>query len=104
MDYILGRNALNQSYVTGYGEHAAQNQHSRIFAHQLDPACRTRRAGSLAGGPNAGLQDPFARQAARRLRAAVLLRRRHRVVVDQRGGDQLELGAGLDRVVPGRPG
>ena len=38
MDYILGRNALNQSYVTGYGEKASQNQHSRLYAHQLNPA------------------------------------------------------------------
>ncbi|MFI7577186.1 glycoside hydrolase family 9 protein [Micromonospora sp. NPDC049497] len=62
MDYILGRNALNISYVTGWGEHAAENQHSRIFAHQLDPALPKPPAGSLAGGPNAALQDPFAQQ------------------------------------------
>ncbi|MFG1779290.1 glycoside hydrolase family 9 protein [Micromonospora sp. NPDC049048] len=60
MDYILGRNALNISYVTGWGEHAAENQHSRIFGHQLDPDLPKPPAGSLAGGPNAALQDPFA--------------------------------------------
>ena len=38
MDYIFGRNALNQSYVTGYGEVSSHNQHSRWYAHQLDPA------------------------------------------------------------------
>ncbi|MEU2615909.1 glycoside hydrolase family 9 protein [Micromonospora sp. NPDC007271] len=59
-DYLLGRNALNISYVTGWGEHAAQNQHSRIFAHQLDPNLPHPPAGSLAGGPNAALQDPYA--------------------------------------------
>ncbi|MEV5209421.1 glycoside hydrolase family 9 protein [Micromonospora sp. NPDC053740] len=62
MDYILGRNALNISYVTGWGEHAAQNQHSRIFGHQLDPNLPRPPAGSLAGGPNAALQDPFVAQ------------------------------------------
>ncbi|MER7460810.1 glycoside hydrolase family 9 protein [Micromonospora sp. NPDC126480] len=62
MDYILGRNALNISYVTGWGEHAAENQHSRIFGHQLDPNLPKPPAGSLAGGPNAALQDPFAAQ------------------------------------------
>lgn len=62
MDYILGRNALNISYVTGWGEHAAQNQHSRIFGHQLDPDLPRPPAGSLAGGPNAALQDPFVAQ------------------------------------------
>ncbi|MDG4798658.1 glycoside hydrolase family 9 protein [Micromonospora sp. WMMD1082] len=62
MDYILGRNALNISYVTGWGEHAAKNQHSRIFGNQLDPSLPNPPAGSLAGGPNAALQDPFAEQ------------------------------------------
>ena len=38
LDYLFGRNALNQSYVTGYGEVSSQNQHSRWYAHQLDPA------------------------------------------------------------------
>ncbi|MCW3842811.1 glycoside hydrolase family 9 protein [Micromonospora yasonensis] len=59
-DYLLGRNALNMSYVTGWGEQHARNQHSRIFAHQLNPDLPTPPAGSLAGGPNAALQDPFA--------------------------------------------
>ncbi|MEV0430749.1 glycoside hydrolase family 9 protein [Micromonospora sp. NPDC050495] len=59
-DYLLGRNALNMSYVTGWGEQHARNQHSRIFAHQLDPNLPNPPAGSLAGGANAALQDPFA--------------------------------------------
>ncbi|MFU8851441.1 glycoside hydrolase family 9 protein [Micromonospora sp. SL1-18] len=59
-DYLLGRNALNISYVTGWGEHAARNQHSRLFAHQLDPNLPHPPAGSLAGGANAALQDPYA--------------------------------------------
>ncbi|WP_239091044.1 glycoside hydrolase family 9 protein [Asanoa iriomotensis] len=62
MDYVLGRNALNQSYVTGWGENASENQHSRIFANQLDPALPHPPAGSIAGGANAGLDDPFAKQ------------------------------------------
>ncbi|GAA0370832.1 cellulase [Micromonospora gifhornensis] len=62
MDYIFGRNALNISYVTGWGEHAAENQHSRIFGYQLDPSMPKPPAGSLAGGPNAALQDPFVEQ------------------------------------------
>ena len=51
MDYVLGRNALNQSYVTGYGEHGSQNQHSRIFAHQLDPKLPTRRPDPWPAAP-----------------------------------------------------
>ncbi|GAB3061476.1 glycoside hydrolase family 9 protein [Micromonospora schwarzwaldensis] len=59
-DYLFGRNALNMSYVTGWGEQNAHNQHSRIFAHQLNPDLPNPPAGSLAGGPNAALQDPYA--------------------------------------------
>ncbi|WP_433081025.1 glycoside hydrolase family 9 protein [Dactylosporangium sp. CA-052675] len=62
MDYLLGRNALNQSYVTGYGERASQNQHTRIYAHQLNAALPHPPAGSLAGGPNSNLQDPLAQK------------------------------------------
>ncbi|MDQ0408021.1 glycoside hydrolase family 9 protein [Streptomyces sp. NPDC000349] len=60
MDYILGRNALNMSYVTGYGEVNAHNQHSRWYAHQLDPALPSPPDGTLSGGPNSSIQDPYA--------------------------------------------
>ncbi|MBI0297093.1 glycoside hydrolase family 9 protein [Streptomyces sp. PRKS01-29] len=62
LDYLLGRNALGQSYVTGYGEHASQNQHHRFWAHQYDASLPNPPAGSLAGGANAGLQDPVAQE------------------------------------------
>jgi endoglucanase len=64
LDYILGRNGLNQSYVTGYGEHATQNEHHRFWANQLDATLPHPPAGTIAGGPNSALQDPVA---ARRL-------------------------------------
>lgn len=51
-DYLFGRNPLNQSYVTGYGERSSQNQHHRFWAHQSDPSLPHPPAGSLAGGPN----------------------------------------------------
>lgn len=60
IDYVLGRNALNISYVTGYGEVAAQRQHSRWYAHQLDPNLPSPPPGTLAGGPNSSIQDPYA--------------------------------------------
>ena len=60
INYIFGRNALNQSYVTGYGEKYSQNQHSRWYAHQLNPALPHPPVGTLAGGPNSGIQDPLA--------------------------------------------
>jgi endoglucanase len=60
MDYILGRNALNQSYVTGYGEKASKNQHSRWYAHELDQKLPNPPRGTLAGGPNSQLNDEVA--------------------------------------------
>ena len=62
MDYLLGRNAVNQSYVSGYGERASHNQHHRFWAHSLDPSLPSPAPGSLAGGPNSGLQDPVAQR------------------------------------------
>jgi len=53
MDYVLGRNALSLSYVTGYGSSYVRNQHSRWFAHQEDPSLPHPPRGSVAGGPNA---------------------------------------------------
>jgi endoglucanase len=60
LDYLLGRNALNQSYITGYGERDSRNQHHRFWADQLDPALPNPAPGSLAGGPNDAIQDPVA--------------------------------------------
>jgi len=59
-DYILGRNALNISYVTGFGTYYSQNQHTRIYANELRPTLPHPPAGSLAGGPDSDLQDPTA--------------------------------------------
>ena len=58
LDYILGRNALNYSYVTDWGvttadgPRFAHNQHSRWFAHQAEPSLPNPPSGSLSGGPN----------------------------------------------------
>ncbi|MCB5168541.1 glycoside hydrolase family 9 protein [Streptomyces bambusae] len=62
LDYLLGRNALGLSYVTGYGDRYSENQHHRFWAHQNDPSLPHPPAGSFAGGPNAGLEDPVARE------------------------------------------
>ena len=34
MDYLLGRNAMGQSYVTGYGERPLENPHHRFWSYQ----------------------------------------------------------------------
>ena len=58
MDYVLGRNALNISYITGYGTVYAENQHSRWYAAQIDPSLPHPPKGALSGGPNSSIQDP----------------------------------------------
>ncbi|MDM7831582.1 glycoside hydrolase family 9 protein [Cellulomonas edaphi] len=51
-DYLLGRNALGQSYVTGYGTDDSRHQRTRQFGHDLDPAMPPPPPGALAGGAN----------------------------------------------------
>ena len=60
MDYLLGRNALGLSYVTGYGTTYSQHQHSNMFAASIDPFYPPVPKGALAGGPNSGLADDYA--------------------------------------------
>ncbi len=52
VDYLLGRNALGQSYITGYGTDATQHLRTRQFGHDLDPALPPPPPGALAGGAN----------------------------------------------------
>ncbi|MGN0607167.1 MAG: glycoside hydrolase family 9 protein [Oscillospiraceae bacterium] len=59
MDYIMGRNPLEQSYVTGYGEHATTYPHHRFWSYQLDKTFPMAPAGVLSGGPNSAMQDPW---------------------------------------------
>ena len=59
MDYLLGRNAMDYSYVTGYGSHTTENPHHRFWANQVDASFPKAPCGVLAGGPNSGMQDPW---------------------------------------------
>jgi endoglucanase len=58
MDYLLGKNPLAMSYVSGFGEHAFENPHHRFWAHQKKSSFPHPPPGVLAGGPNSRLQDP----------------------------------------------
>ncbi len=62
MNYLLGRNPMNYSYVAGYGDRPVQNVHHRHWAHQLDASLPTAPPGALSGGPNSALQDPIAQR------------------------------------------
>lgn len=63
MDYLLGRNGMDLSYVTGYGSVFSQNQHHRWMAQSLDASLPRVADGTVAGGPNSAIQDPVAQQA-----------------------------------------
>jgi endoglucanase len=58
MDYLLGRNAMDQCYVTGYGTRPLRNPHHRFWAHQKSEKYPEPPPGAVSGGPNSGLQDP----------------------------------------------
>ncbi|MBR2295749.1 MAG: glycoside hydrolase family 9 protein [Clostridiales bacterium] len=61
LDYLLGRNPMDLSYVTGYGTYAAVNPHHRFWANQVDASFPQAPAGVLVGGPNCGMEDPWVR-------------------------------------------
>lgn len=63
LDYLLGRNAMGQSYVTGYGTNPLRHPHHRFWSQQADPRFPAAPAGALSGGPNSGLQDPYVKAA-----------------------------------------
>jgi endoglucanase len=63
LDYVLGENALDQSYVTGYGARPLRNPHHRFFARQIRDDRPEPPPGIVSGGPNSGVQDPYARAA-----------------------------------------
>jgi endoglucanase len=60
MDYILGRNPVNQSYVSGYGTYALLHPHHRFWANDPANGYPPPPAGALSGGPNASPTDPVA--------------------------------------------
>jgi endoglucanase len=60
MDYILGRNGLNFSFVSGYGTHTMQHPHHRFWAGRPGSGFPNVPPGVVAGGPNANPSDPEA--------------------------------------------
>lgn len=63
IDYVLGRNPLAKSYVTGYGDNPLENPHHRFWAHQANAKYPKAPPGAVSGGPNSGLEDPYAQAA-----------------------------------------
>ncbi|WP_437573968.1 glycoside hydrolase family 9 protein [Sorangium sp. So ce887] len=62
-DYLLGRNPMDKSYVSGYGESPLENPHHRFWAAQIDPEYPSAPPGAVSGGPNSGLEDDVAKAA-----------------------------------------
>lgn len=63
MDYLLGRNALGLSHVSGHGVRPLKNPHHRMWAHSADPKFPPPPPGAIAGGPNSNLEDPYSKAA-----------------------------------------
>ncbi|MBQ9898263.1 MAG: glycoside hydrolase family 9 protein [Ruminococcus sp.] len=59
MDYLLGRNAMDYSYVTGYGTHSVEYPHHRYWANLIDDSFPKAPCGVMSGGPNSGMEDPW---------------------------------------------
>jgi len=52
IDYLMGRNPNNKSYVSGYGEKPLQNPFHKFFCHQYNKEFPSVPPGFLASGPN----------------------------------------------------
>lgn len=63
VDYLLGRNPLDQSFISGFGTRPLMNPHHRFWAHALDPRYPPPPPGVLSGGPNSiAMADDVARK------------------------------------------
>lgn len=56
LDYLLGTNTNSYCFVTGYGTLSPENPH-----HRPSQVMEEAMAGMLVGGPNANLEDPYAK-------------------------------------------
>lgn len=57
LDYLLGKNAMSYSFVTGYGTNAPNDVHHRPSV--VNGNGKAMKA-MLVGGPNRGIEDPYA--------------------------------------------
>jgi endoglucanase len=64
MDYILGRNGLNKSFIAGYGAYPMLHPHHRFWANDPGNGFPPPPPGALSGGPNFNPSDPPEQEAA----------------------------------------
>lgn len=60
MNYLLGRNALTRSLVSGYGAVTMEHPHHRFWGNQPSAGFPPPPPGAVSGGPNAAPSDPAA--------------------------------------------
>lgn len=60
MNYVLGRNAVNFSFVSGYGTQSLEHPHHRFWGNQPENGFPPPPLGALSGGPNGNPTDPAA--------------------------------------------
>ncbi|MDE6004621.1 MAG: glycoside hydrolase family 9 protein [Oscillospiraceae bacterium] len=58
-DYLLGRNAMENSYVTGWGSSTTDFPHHRYWCPQMKDGWPYAPSGCLSGGPNSAMNDPM---------------------------------------------
>jgi endoglucanase len=63
MNYLLGRNTLNFSFISGYGVLSLSHPHHRFWANQPSGGYPPPPPGVVAGGPNGNPDDPTAKAA-----------------------------------------
>lgn len=63
MDYILGRNTLNKSFISGYGTYPMLHPHHRFWANDPVNGFPPPPPGALSGGVNFNPDDPAANNA-----------------------------------------
>ena len=61
MDYLTGRNPLDQSFIAGHGDRAVRQVHHRFWAEGANADWPPAAPGALSGGPNAGY-EPYEHQ------------------------------------------
>ena len=61
MDYLLGRNPMSFSYITGCGDYAVENPYHAYWANSLDDTFPKAPDGVLTSGPNAHIDDNILR-------------------------------------------
>jgi endoglucanase len=60
MNYVLGMNANDLSFVSGFGARAMEHPHHRFWANQPENGYPAPPPGVIAGGPNSAPADPAA--------------------------------------------